>query len=254
MQDPCCHRGFDRDDFWRFGILGPWYGYGWWPGYYRYFYSVPYIAQVYSDYGYDAAPYTAYSSDVVEPAVPPENGGETSDFYAQALAAFQQGDYSGATRLASHAAIDNPESPDVHLLLSLGLFALGQYRGSAMEAHAVTALGMSPNWPTVLGFYDNNVNPYTDQLRALEKFVGSNPSAPEGRFLLGFHYMVDGHQDVARDQFLQALKLTPRDNLAAQLLTKVGGTIPSDIAKKRTPPAPAPSKAAPSGMGSGATK
>ena len=92
-------------------------------------------------------------------------------------------------------------------------------------------LGKVPDWPKLIGFYGSNVEPYTAQLRALEKFVG-NCSAPEGRFLLGFQYMMEGHRSVAQDQLLQALKLTPRDRLAAQLLTTVGGTIPADIAKR----------------------
>jgi hypothetical protein len=29
---------------------------------------------------------------------------------------------------------------------------------------------------------------------------------PEGRFLLGFQYMIDGHKDAAQGQFLKALK------------------------------------------------
>ena len=128
------------------------------------------------------------------------------------------------------------------MLLSLGLFAAGQYRGAAMEAHSVAALGAMPDWAKLIALYNNDVGPYTEQLRALEKFVHSNRSAPEGRFLLGFQYMIDGHRDVARDQFLQALTLAPRDNMAAQLLTNAGGTIPPDIAKqlesaKRQPPA-----------------
>ena len=101
-----------------------------------------------------------------------------------------------------------------------------------MEAHAVAALGTVPDWPKLAGIYDNNVEPYTQQLRALEKFVRTNPTASDGRFLLGFQYMMDGHHSVAKDQFLQALKLTPQDHLVAQLVTKEGGTIPADIAKQ----------------------
>ena len=63
--------------------------------------------------------------------------------------------------------------------------------------------------------------------------------------------MIDGHQVVARDQLLEALRLTPRDNLAAQLLTREGDTIPADIAKqlqaaRQQPPI--------SGIGPGATR
>ena len=178
--------------------------------------------------------------DSGETATPMLANSEESDFYSQALAAFQQGDYRNATRLAGHAAIDDPKNPDVHLLLSLGLFAVGQYRGAAMEAHAVAALGTVPDWPKVIGHLRQQRRALYQHLRALEKFVRNNPSAPEGRFLLGFQYMMDGHRVVAQDQFLQALKLTPRDSLAAQLLTKEGGTIPADIAKQLESTRPKP--------------
>ena len=100
-------------------------------------------------------------------------------------------------RLASHAAIDQPRNQNVHLLLMLGLFALGQYRPAAMEAHAVASLGKLPDWPTVYAIY-GNVDTYTRQLRALEKFSIKNPSAVEGRFLLGVQYAIDGHKGPAQ--------------------------------------------------------
>lgn len=240
------HPRFDWDDWWRFGYVRPWIGIGLgWPGYYDYGYSYPYYGDYYS---YDVAPYSVYSPETVETAAPVEN--ETpvladegaGDFYPQALQAFQQGDYRNSVRLATHAIVDDPKSQEAHLLLSLGLFAVGQYRGAAMEAHSVAALGAVPDWAKLIALYNNDVGPYTEQLRALEKFVHNNRSAPEGRFLLGFQYMIDGHREVARGQFLQALTLAPRDNMAAQLLTKSGGTIPPDIAKqlesaRRQPPA-----------------
>ncbi len=119
----------------------------------------------------------------------------------------------------------------------LGLFAIGEYRGAAMEAHAVASLGKTPDWPKLYSFY-GKVDPYTDQLRALEKYVAKNPAAPEGRFLLGFQYLMAGHRDAAKDEFLHALKLAPKDKLAAQLLTQVGGTVPADIAPQLAPPPP----------------
>ena len=79
----------------------------------------------------------------------------------------------------------------------LGLFAMGETRGAAMEAHAVAAMGHIPDWPTLYGFYENVV-PYEQQLRKLEKFVDEHPSAGEGRFLLGFQYMMEGYKTQPR--------------------------------------------------------
>ena len=120
-----------------------------------------------------------------------------------------------------------------------------EYRGAAMEAHAVAALGPIPDWPTLYGVY-GKVEPYTEQLRALEKFTRKKPEAAEGRFLLGFQYLMAGHRDLAKGEFLKALTLTPKDWLAAKLLTKSGGTIPPEIAKQ-LPPEPAAQKEPPKG-------
>jgi tetratricopeptide (TPR) repeat protein len=239
------HHQPDRHDFFRFGVYGwPWFAFDWgpgyggrgycWPGYSSYAYA-PY-GDIYGDYSDNVVPYTSgYVPTDTPTAVPPRASAETSSFYTQGLAAFRQGDYGNATRLASHAAVDDPQNPDVHVLAMLGLFAMAEYRGAAMEAHAVAALGRIPNWPTLFGFY-GDVKPYTEQLRKLEKFVDEHPDAPEGRFLLGFQYLMAEHKDAAKDQFLKALKLTPRDTLAAKLLTQVDGTVPADIAPQQSQP------------------
>ena len=219
----------------------PWYGVGWGPRYYgsySYYDVAPYYGDVYVDYNAEAVPYTAAYPAGDMTAAEPSSGGDIMDFYPQALAAFQEGDYRNATRLAGHASIDDPRNPDVHLLLTLGLFAVGEYRGAAMEAHAAASLGKMPDWAKVFTIY-GKVEPYAEQLRALEKYVREHPKAAEGRFLLGFLYMTAGHKEAAGGEFLQALRLTPKDRLAAQLLTEAGGTVPEDIAKQLIPP-PAP--------------
>ena len=91
-----------------------------------------------------------------------------------------------------------------------------------------------PTGPNFMGFY-GNVDTYTRQLRALERFVAKTPSADEGRFLLGFQYAMLGHQAAARSQFLAALRLAPQDRLAAELLTRQGGTVPPPMAARREP-------------------
>ena len=171
------------------------------------------------------------ASTVVETGVP-EAGSEAADFYTEALTAFRQGDYGNATRLAGHAAIDDPRTPEVHVLSMQGLFAMGEYRGAAMEAHAAAAMGHIPDWPTLYGLYEN-ATPYKEQLQKLEKFVDEHPTAAEGRFLLGFQYMMEGYKDAAKEQLTEAAKLTPHDTLAAKLLTQItaasGAAIPAPM-------------------------
>jgi hypothetical protein len=245
---------------------GPWYGGwgwgGWWPwfDYTGYFYNyswLPYPRDFYVGYIDTAAPYITYKPTADEATIAADGtlmpadqsmgplipGPSTSsvrrsatnddvfDFHGRARAVFAQGDYRQATYLAAHATVDEPRNPKTHLLYSLGMFATGEYGGAAMEAHAVIALGKTPDWPAVFQLY-GNIEPYTTQLRTLETYVNSHPLSPEGRFLLGFQYMMTGHPHEAKEELLQALKLTPRDRLAAELLKAAGGTVPPEIAKQ----------------------
>jgi hypothetical protein len=230
--------------WWGVGLGWPGYGIGWWPGYYGYAYAGPVGGDIYNSYTYYETPTEAYSVPPTDVAVSPLTetapaaaGGDMMEFYPQALAAFREGDYRNATRLAAHASIDDARNPNVHLLLMQGLFAIGEYRGAANEAHAVMALGKAPDWPTLYALY-GKLNPYTIQLRALETYVSEHPKAAEGRFLLGFQYMIEGHRDAARRELGEALKLTPQDPLAAQLFTKTGGSTKPEKAETLPPPTP----------------
>jgi len=199
-------------------------------------------------------PYTTASPSGETPAaVSPEERNAAADYYAQAREAFASGDYRNAMRLAGHAAVDDPEDPSIHVLVMLAMFASGDHRGAAMEAHGLAAMGRIPDWDMLLDFYGNNAEPYANHLRALEKFVGENASDPDGHFLAGFHYMMEGYRDAARDEFLAALKLEPRDELAAQLLTATGGTVPADIARQLAQPPGSPGAKSPAGSQPGKT-
>jgi len=199
---------------WGWGWGYPWWGWGgaWGPGY-AYDYGYPY----YGYGGYGSGDYAsggtayaaAYPTNESTVATSPEASDEADEYLARAMTAFQDGNYKDALRWAGHAAIENPQDAHAHVLLGLAMFASGDYRGAAMEAHGLAAMGKIPDWNMVYSFYDK-LQPYEAQLRALEKFAREHPSAPEGRFLLGFHYLMDGHRDAAKDEFLDALKLTPR--------------------------------------------
>ncbi|MCE5266343.1 MAG: hypothetical protein LLG00_00455 [Planctomycetaceae bacterium] len=249
------NHGWNR--WWYYGGYWPWYGFGTWPWYYgsSYGYSYPYdsgysysVPSVTYGYGYpyysgadvseyedELAPYTGqYEGEQPQTETAPY--GETQpDYMAQATDAFRSGDFGNAVRLAGHAALDDPRNPNVHLMLMLGLFAMGQYRPAAAEAHAVASLGEVPTWAMVYEIY-GSVEPYTEQLRALEKFVRENPKSAEARFLLGFEYLITGHREAAGPQLLAALKAMPRDRVAAELLTKAGGAVPPEIAKELARP------------------
>jgi hypothetical protein len=192
------------------GHLYPWYGwYGFGrPAYYGY------------GHGYGGNGYVYDGSEAYEEETPVV----AADLRSQAFAAFRQGNYDQAARLAGHLLVDDPRSADGHLMLMLATFALRDYRTAAMEAHAVASIGRIPDWPALIANYPN-VETYTEQLRALESFVGSHSSAPEGRFLLGFQYLMEGHRDAAQQQIAQAAKLVPHDRLAQQLMGEAGSPL-----------------------------
>lgn len=222
-----------------FGGWWPWYSFDYWRPWYGGYYGYwgPSWGWGYGQYGLE--PYGAgYVVGAPVSTTPPEPTSALGSSYVQARDAFARRDYGSALRLAGHTAIDHPHNRDVHLLLSAALFATGDFRGAAMEAHATAAIGPLPDWQTLFGLY-GDAQVYTEQLRALEKSAEEHPSMAEGRFLLGFHYLVDGHREAAQPEFLEALKLTPQDGLAAQLLTQSGGTVPDNLARRlSSPPTP----------------
>jgi tetratricopeptide (TPR) repeat protein len=167
------------------------------------------------------------------------DGSAGAEFFTQAEAAFQDGRYRDALKLANHAAVESPRNPKAHELMSLSLFALADYRGAAIEAHAAIALGPIADWATLFGYYGDQAR-YTTQLRALEKYSHEKPNSAEARFLRAYHYLMTGHIDAAKEQLTEAVKLTPADKLAADLLKKYSG----DVA---APPPPGAVPAAPQG-------
>ena len=149
-------RDFGHHGFYGFGYGYPgWYGWygGWgWP-YYGYGLGYwPYYG--YGDYGYEPSYYAdgGYGSTVsyATPSESYETPSESTvegtsiepgqEYFAQAREFFQIGNYQNALRLAGHAAVEAPRNPEVHELASLALFALKDYRGAAMEAHAALRL------------------------------------------------------------------------------------------------------------------
>ncbi len=237
------------------------YGYSYYPSAGDYYYS--YAPSVYNSYYPYASNYPYASSDYGDtnsignpvltapqqfadsPSAPPPTAGEGSlatdatggqqasgeamNYYSEARAAFLQGNYQNALRLASHAAVDEPGNPKAHELMSLALFALGNYGPAAGEAHAAMALGSIADWTDLFNYY-NDAQKFTTQLRALEKAVAANPKDAADHFLLGYQYLMIGARDNAKTQFAAALKRTPGDKLASRYLQELQSNSP------RTPP------------------
>ncbi len=161
---------------------------------------------------------------------------EALQYYNEGRAAFQQGNYHDALRLAGHAGVESPQNPKVHELRSLASFAAGDYLGAATEAHAALALDKPSSWADLYGYYNDN-DKYTEQLRKLEKTVATVPNSAPAQFLLGYQYLMTGAKAEAKEHFAQAAKLTPNDKLAAHILKQLNAgseVTPPELAK---PPA-----------------
>jgi tetratricopeptide (TPR) repeat protein len=228
--------------WWGGGYAGDYYGYG---SPYCYYYDNNSYAPVNAENaGIDASvaaadelpyPRQAAESDYSQNglSLPSSSGGM---FFAQAEGAFQAGKYRDALRLANHAAVESPQNPKAAELMSLALFADGDYRSAAAQAHAALSLGPVSSWSVLRGYYGNDVNAYTNQLRALEKYCHDKPTAPEGHFLLAYQYLMTGYAKQAVKQFAEVVKLAPADKLAAELLKQYGGEAPAE----EPPPPPLP--------------
>ena len=110
-------------------------------------------------------------------------------------------------------------------MISLALFALGNYSAAASEAHAAMAMGPIATWADLYGYYDNEAA-YTTQLRALEKASTDQPKSAADHFLLGYQYLMIGAKPDAQSEFADAVNLTPKDKLAEHYLAELKANQP----------------------------
>jgi hypothetical protein len=223
-----------------FGLYVSPYLYGFGYGYPYSYYGYGYPSDYYGDRSYYAPNYIEDDSlrNSDQAARAPEESGRT--FLDRARDAFRSGDYRNAARWAGHAAVEAPRDADLHQFIALTLFALEDYRGGASSAHAALSLGQPWNWPALRAYYGNAAD-YTSQLRALEKYTRDNPSAAYARSLLAYHYLMLGHEDAARKQLAEVVRLQPGDELAGRLLEQLTPAEEDSGAPAQEPqPVPAP--------------
>jgi len=169
------------------------------------------------------------SAEVADPAV------VTFD---AAREAFRSGDYARALQLTDETLKVLPNDATLHEFRALVLFAVGKYDLAAGPLYAVLSVGPGWDWTTLAGLYPT-VDVYTDQLRKLEAFVVANPTSATGRFVLGYHYMTEGFNDAAAEQFQQIAAISPNDTLSAQLLKQLSPQSPA-AGSEATPAAEPP--------------
>jgi tetratricopeptide (TPR) repeat protein len=142
-----------------------------------------------------------------------------------ARASFKAGDYARALALADQALAQTPNDPILHEFRALVLFARKRYKEAASTAYAVLTAGPGWNWATMVGLYPD-VETHNKQLRDLEATVQQNPNDEAYRFILAYHYMVQGHKDAAANQFQYVVKLEPKDQLSVRFAEALGAKAP----------------------------
>ncbi|AGA27108.1 tetratricopeptide repeat protein [Singulisphaera acidiphila] len=168
-----------------------------------------------------AAPASDYSQPISTTATHPEPAvaDQATAAFNQAREAFKAGDYANALQLDQQALTQMPNDTTLHEFLALVLFAQGKYEQAAAPLYAVLSVGPGWDWTTLSGMYPD-VATYTGQLRNLEAYVAANPNSAQGRFVLAYQYLSEGHDENAVTQLKQVVKLQPEDTLSAQLVAR----------------------------------
>jgi tetratricopeptide (TPR) repeat protein len=163
---------------------------------------------------------TTLSGDPTHAPAPPAEADTALSAFDTARQEFFAGNYDAALASTNEALKELPNDAAIHEFRALTLFALGKYQDAAATLYAVLGVGPGWDWTTMAGLYPN-VETYTEQLRKLEAFAKQNPNDAAARLVLAYHYITAGHDDAAKKQLVQLLKLTPKDPLAIQLLQNI---------------------------------
>jgi predicted Zn-dependent protease len=163
---------------------------------------------------------TTYAADAAAPAqaaAPADSVTEAERVFDEALARFKAGDYTAALAGCDKAVKLGPKDPIVHEVRALALFALARYPEAAATLNAMLASAPGMDWTTMSGLY-GSVDAYTLQLRKLEEFCQSHPTDAAAWFVLAYHYLVGGHDEMAADALRVVVAKQPGDVVAKQLL------------------------------------
>jgi tetratricopeptide (TPR) repeat protein len=168
-----------------------------------------------------------YSKPIAVTEPPPEAAAidTAQETLTSARESFKAGDYARALALTDQALVQTPNDPILHEFRALVLFALKRYKEAAATDYAVLTAGPGWNWATMVGLYPD-VDTYNKQLRELEASVRQNRNDASIRFLLAYHYMVQGHKDAAAKEFQNVVKIEPTDQLSARFAAALGDTVP----------------------------
>ena len=153
-----------------------------------------------------------------------------------ALAKFKAGDYAAALTGFDKALKLSPNDSVIHEVRALALFALGRYPEAAATLNAVLAVAPGMDWTTISNVY-GSVDAYTGHLRKLEDFCKSHPGDAAAHFVLGYHYLVGGHAEMAAEALKVVVANQPGDMVAKRLLEAVQPPQPAEAKAETAAPA-----------------
>ena len=179
---------------------------------------------------------------------------KSNEFTERGAVAFKSAKYEQAVYAWRHAVVDDPQNPELVLLLAQALFATGKFEESAGATQAAMRQLPKHAWGNVIERYRDyygDPQDYTRQLRVLEKALGSKPDSPALRFLAGYHYGYLGFLKQSIEQLDKVVEIESRDEMAQQLRDEMNNKlvkseappteVPPTEASSLVPPAPAAS-------------
>ncbi len=213
---------------WAVGASTASWGYG-----YTYAYSNPYYvaaAEPVYDYSQPIVIYNqpAATSEAVAdpnvqsepPAAPPEPTPAEEiarQEFELAMTRFKSGDYVQSLSAVDAAIRQVADDPVMHEFRALCLFAVGQYQPAAATLNSLLAVAPGMDWTSMSSLY-GNTDDYQAQLRRLQDFVRKNGDDAAARFVLAYHYLVVGEQDLALEQLEKVVELQPQDMTATRIV------------------------------------
>jgi tetratricopeptide (TPR) repeat protein len=179
-------------------------------------------------YNVEAPAVTGEEQPAAQPQEPPEQTA-AYQLFDQARAAFRQGDYAAALRADEQAIQKFPKDPVMHEFAALCLFATGDYARAAGILNSLLAAAPGMDWTTMASLYPDT-DTYTKQLRALEARCRAQPDDVAAAFVLGYHYLVAGHNDAAANAMRNVVSKKPNDLVAKQILDALTAKPPEEAA------------------------
>jgi tetratricopeptide (TPR) repeat protein len=213
-------------------------------------YSNPYYADYYGGGGgaaVAAAPYD-YSQPIDNVSAPADESvaDPAVAHFDAGRAAFAQGNYTEALQQSDQALAKLPGDTTLHEFRALCLFAMNRYDEAAAALYAVLSVGPGWDWATMIGLYPS-IDPYTQQLRALEDYCRAHTNSAAALFVLGYHYLTQGHTETAVGVLKQVVALKPQDTLSASLVKQLDQPAGAAATPPTASAAPPPQSVPPEG-------